>query len=71
MNKKKLKNIWKLKKYKNEEVKELQNEQSHIKNQDSKTKLIISSKKKNSKSKIKSKEKTNGKIENKSNERFI
>ena len=41
------------------------------KNQDSKTKLIISSKKKNSKSKINSKEKTNGKIENKVKEALI
>ncbi len=66
-----LKKLLLQKKFKNEEVKELQNEQSHIKNQDSKTKLIISSKKKNSKSKINSKEKTNGKIENKVKEALI
>jgi hypothetical protein len=42
----KLKKLLLQKKFKNEEDKELQNEQSHIKNQDSKIKLIISSKKK-------------------------
>ena len=53
------------KKFKNEEVKELQNEQSHIKTKESKSKLIISSKEKNSKSKLISLEKTNEKQENK------
>ena len=59
------------KKFKNEEVKELQNEQSHIKNKDSKSKLIRPSKEKNSKSKKYSKEKTNRTIEHKVKETLI
>ncbi len=59
------------KKFKNEEVKELQNEQSHIKNKDSKSKLIRPSKEKNSKSKKNSKEKTNRTIEHKVKETLI